>query len=181
MKIQVSDLRFWSESYSNKEKLTAMRSIYPVRLRILVLSLLLFSCAAIYKPPVISPPSPDHGFLQKSKSELFNASLTVLAEEGFTITLSDRESGVISTCKKQTVLTEKDCDCGTAMKWRYIKDKRTITSVAINVMIKDGNVSLKTTISGQYLPNDPFLGNTFTCISTGIIEKNIIQKIKTKF
>jgi hypothetical protein len=104
---------------------------------------LLFTCAATYQPPTISVPPTKYNAVGKLKDDIFTASLTTLAEEGYTITLADRQSGVISTDKKRVILTELDCDCGTTMGLPYIKDKRTITSVSINLTVLDEKFSLK--------------------------------------
>ncbi len=61
----------------------------------------------------------------------------------------------------------------------YIKDKRTTTEVAINIIVDgNGTFNIIASISGEYLPNNPTYRKTFECVSTCTIEQNIINKIQ---
>jgi len=138
----------------------------------------LFGCAAAYEKPATQ--TQVHSIsVAKSKEEIFSVASKVLAMEGYTITASDINTGIISTAKSRKALTEADCDCGTTMGIAYIKDKRTTTEAAINIVV-DGNgvFNIIASISGEYLPNNPTYGKTFECVSTGTIEQNIINKIQ---
>jgi len=141
---------------------------------------LLFGCAATYKGPLLTYSPKAIEVLNKTQDLIFSAALSALAEQGYTITLSDRQSGIISTGSKRLTLTEKDCDCGSTMGLPYIKDNRTTTNLSINITVTNNSFLVKSNIEGEYLPNDPVYGKKFTCISTGTIEDNIISLINSK-
>lgn len=145
------------------------------------LLLLLFSCAATYKPPVTEPTVFEKS-LNASKENIFNVSKKVLTLEGYQIQNSDKDAGIITTSFVQKMnLDETHCDCGTTMGLPYIKDKRTITNVSISIIASNNKLTIKANINGEYLKNDTVHGKTFDCVSKGKIEAELFDKIKASF
>jgi len=138
---------------------------------------LMAGCAATYKPPVTSSHNIVEG-IQGLKSDLFKASKQVLVTEGYQILSSDEKSGTISTTPKRLNLDETSCDCGTTMGLPYIKDKRTVTTVSLGLLITANKIIIKATIDGEYLKGDIVHGVSMVCVSTGKIERDLIRKIK---
>ena len=142
--------------------------------------ILLIGCAATYKPPTISTQSVIDTF-HGSKSDLFNVAKQILIMEGYQIINSDEKSGTISTAPKRMSLDETYCDCGSTMGLSYIKDKRTVTTVSLGLLILEGKIRVKANIEGEYLKTDKIAGVSMVCISTGKTERDLIRKIKDKF
>ena len=137
------------------------------------------SCAATYQPPSIQPQNIVET-VQASASDVFRISKQVLIMEGYQILNSDENSGTISTTSRKMKLDETQCDCGTTMGLPYIKDNRTITTVSLGLLINDNRISIKATIEGEYLKGDAVQGVSMECVSTGTIERALIEKIKSQ-
>lgn len=137
---------------------------------------LFVACSATYKSPETIKQTYTFNF-SASKEQIYNAIITAISQEGYVVAYSDRELGIINTGMSRKELTEIDCDCGTTMGIPYIKDKRTVTDVALNFTIFDNKFEIRTNITGEYLPNDPVYGKKFECVSLGTIEENLYRRI----
>ncbi len=145
-------------------------------LLLLTVVAIIVSCAATYK----TPQSIQQDFtrdIKASKDEIFKAAKQALILEGYQIVNSDKDAGVISTGKKQTNLTEADTDCGTTMGLPYIKDKRTITTVSVGLVITDNKITIRPAIEGEYLKGNVSAGIDLHCVSKGTIEESLYKKI----
>ncbi len=145
-------------------------------LLLLTVVAIIASCAAIYK----APQSVQQDFtrdIKASKDEIFNAAKQALILEGYQVVNADKEAGIISTGKKQTNLTEADTDCGTTMGIPYIKDKRTITTVSIGIVVTTNKITIRPAIEGEYLKGHVNAGIDLHCISKGTIEESLYKKI----
>ena len=101
--------------------------------------------------------------------------------EGYQIQNADDNSGAISTSFRQKRLNEMFCDCGTTMGLPYIKDNRTITNVALGIIIDENKIVVKANIAGEYLKSvDAVQSIAFDCVSTGLLEKEIFEKIRSR-
>ncbi|MFW2036530.1 hypothetical protein ACG93L_13825, partial [Acinetobacter junii] len=69
-------------------------------------------------------------------------------------------------------------DCGKVMGIDYLKDKRTKTTVAQNIIIDDNSLSIKSNIQGEYKVGSTTFDVTLTCLSKGVIENDLAEKIK---
>ena len=137
---------------------------------------LISGCAVTYKAPT-SQYEAKSTAATKSKVELLKASKQVLVGEGNQITNSDEDAGTISTAPRNLRLTPEQADCGTTMGIDYLKDNRTSTRVAYGVLAQDNNLTVRTNIEGEYKPGDAMQNITLTCVSRGILEKDLVGKI----
>ncbi|QMT41234.1 hypothetical protein [Neisseria shayeganii] len=144
---------------------------------ILILSgiLALSGCAMTYKAPVTAD-KPYSADLNADKAAIMAAAKVVLVNEGYTITSADDNAGVISTSPHDMRLKPEQADCGTTLGIDYLKDNRTTTSVALGLVVTDGNVLVKSKIQGHYIPQATML----SCVSRGSIEQDFLQKLKQR-
>lgn len=137
-------------------------------------------CATTYKPPVLSP-TEFVGNVQGSRENLLKLTKQILAMEGYQIQNTDDASGILSTSFRQKRLNEQYCDCGTTLGLSYIKDNRTITNVALGIIIDENKIIIKANIAGEYLKSvDAVQSIAFDCVSTGLLEKEIFEKIQSR-
>ena len=61
----------------------------------------------------------------------------------------------------------------------YLKDKRTKTTVAQNIIIDDNSLSIKSNIQGECNVGSTTFDVTLTCLSKGLIEADLADKIKS--
>lgn len=138
---------------------------------------LLIGCAMTYAPPTFAPKD----FVKEvpmSKEEILKRAKQSLVLEGYQIQIIDENAGIITTSFRQKKLTENECDCGTTMGLPYIKDNRTVTNVALSVIADGKQLRIKASITGEYLKAvDVVQSITFDCVSTGLIEKRLFEKI----
>ena len=59
----------------------------------------------------------------------------------------------------------------------YLKDKRTKTEVAINIVVDNKTLIIRSNIQGEYKPGAVDQDITLTCVSKGVIEKQLANKI----
>ena len=152
----------------------------PILFFLQILSVTLFiGCAATYRTPMISQQAVTET-IQASKADMFNVAKQVLIMEGYQILNSDESSGTISTPPKRMSLNETQCDCGTTMGLPYIKDNRTFITVSVGLLVSDNKINIKATIEGEYLKGDAVQGVNLVCVSTGKIERELLDKIKAQ-
>lgn len=138
-----------------------------------------FGCAMTYEAPRTTyQAAPTH--FAGSKAEILRASKLVLVAEGFQITSSDDSAGVISTAPKDLRLTPADADCGTTMGIDYLKDNRTTTRVAFGVIAEDSRLTIKANIEGEYKPGAVDQNITLTCVSRGVLERDMTTRINAR-
>ncbi|MFH4090619.1 hypothetical protein WAJ00_22120, partial [Acinetobacter baumannii] len=77
----------------------------------------------------------------------------------------------ISTATRDFRLTPELADCGTTMGIDYLKDNRTSTKVAYNILIADNSLDVRTTLQGDYKVGDVTQNITLTCVSRGVLEQ----------
>ena len=106
------------------------------------------------------------------------ATKQTLVVEGFQITAADDTARVISTAPRDMRLTPADADCGTTMGIDYLKDNRTAATVAYGAVISDGRVLVKATIAAKYLPSNNSQSITMDCVSKGVLEAALLNKIQ---
>lgn len=147
-----------------------------MRFIVLVVSILLSSCAATYKQPTAAVPQTSFS-VAGSKAEILRVTKRVLVTEGFQITNADDSAGVVSTAPRNLRVTSEQADCGTTMGIDYLKDNRTATRVGFGVIAEDGKVIVRTTIEGEYKPGAVDQNITLTCVSRGLLERDMLAKI----
>ena len=137
---------------------------------------LLASCSANYKAPTEIDPiiKAPHN---KSPLTLLNQAKKELLIAGYQIQTIDNDAGIISTELKNLSLTPAKANCGKTMGLDYLKDNRTKTQVAINVIVSKSDILIKTNIHGEYKPGSVSQDLTLTCISKGVIEQDLLNKI----
>ena len=137
---------------------------------------LISGCAFTYTPPTTVAPIASQKIVG-SPSALLKATKQVLVLEGFQITNSDESAGVISTAPKDMRLTPELADCGKTLGLDYLKDNRTSSKVAYGALISENKVTLKVTMSATYLPANDDQSITLTCVSRGVLESQLLNKI----
>lgn len=139
----------------------------------------LTACATTYKAPMTLNQSASEQ-VSGTKEQIFKAAQRALAINGEQIMSANAEAGVISTAARDLRLTPLQADCGTTMGIDYLKDNRTSTKVAYNILIDNGSLDVRTTLQGDYKVGDVTQNITLTCVSRGVLEQQMIQKIKAE-
>ena len=151
-------------------------------MRNLVLSsaacILMSGCAYTYKAPQGNSISPSRVF-PGSQEAMMTAAQQALTTSGYQITSVDKSAGIISTAPLNFHLSPVDADCGTTMGLDYLKDNRTSTTVRIGVVVQNGTVRVIGTMSGTYLPSNNVQSITLTCVSRGVLEAQLLDRIQT--
>lgn len=145
-------------------------------LSLALLTVMLQGCASTYKPPATAEKylQADHS---KGKDAAFSAAQNALLEQGFQITLSDRASGTISTAPRNFKVTSEMADCGTTMGLDYLKDNRTKTQLAFNVIASDQTIKVHANISAEYRVDGTLSDLTLQCVSRGTLERNLLDTV----
>ena len=127
--------------------------------------------------------------LTASPKETFSKAIQTLALDGFSISFSDANAGVITTQSKEHKVTKDQCDCGKFLGLNYLKDKRTFTNVTYQVIIKDSTLTVVCNITGVYKPNNygaslaapsSARDKQLICTSKGVLEREFIDKVLVK-
>ena len=147
-----------------------------MRFAVLVIGVVLCSCAVTYKQPQAVAPQP-FASVSASKAELLRAAKRVLVAEGYQITNTDDSAGVVSTAPRNLRVTSAQADCGTTMGLDYLKDNRTSTRVGFGVVAEDGKLMVRSTIEGEYKPGAIEQNITLTCVTKGLLEREMLAKI----
>lgn len=137
---------------------------------------ILSSCATTYQAPVTVNKSYSTAH-ESSKSKILTNAKRALLLEGFQIQSSDDNAGFISTGMKNWRLSPEKASCGTTMGIDYLKDNRTKTEVAFNLIVDDKTLTIRSNIQGEYKPGAAGQDITLTCVSRGVIEKELARKI----
>ncbi|EMC1589319.1 MULTISPECIES: hypothetical protein [Gammaproteobacteria] len=145
----------------------------------LVVGSSLVGCATTYKAPVTLNQSASEQ-VSATKDQIFKAAQRALAINGEQIMSANADAGVISTAARDYRLTPDLADCGTTLGIDYLKDNRTSTKVAYNILIADNSLDVRTTLQGDYKVGDVTQNITLTCVSRGVLEQKMIQKIKAE-
>ena len=140
--------------------------------------ILISGCAYTYKPPQVSAVVPSRVFTG-SQEALMEVAQQALTTSGYQITSVDKSAGTISTAPLNFHLSPADANCGTTMGLDYLKDNRTSTTVRMGVVIQGGNVKVIGTMSGTYLPSDDVQSITLTCVSRGVLENQLLDRIQS--
>ena len=137
---------------------------------------MLVACATTYEQPttvVLKITSA----VSASKSDILRTAKQILVSEGFQITNSDESAGVISSAPRNLRVSPVQANCGTTMGLDYLKDNRTSTRVAFGIIAEDGKVTVKANIEGEYKPGAVDQDITLTCVSRGVLERDLLTKI----
>ncbi|MCP4545115.1 MAG: hypothetical protein GY835_01460 [bacterium] len=140
---------------------------------ILVL-LLLVGCALTYKGPKIEQRT--YTKEVPFQAEVLHKKITgVLFNQGFAI--ASDSPGMVTTERKIEDLNDKQADCGSTGGIPYLRDSRTTTWLTISIRYENGRVGIRTIIEGEFMPNDPLGGKKFECVSKGVIERVLFERI----
>lgn len=141
-----------------------------------VLAFLLFACAITYEVPT----GDSKKFVAIHNSDIglvLSKAKRVLILDDFQIQSSDDNAGVISTSLKNFNLNSVQADCGKTMGLDYLKDNRTKTELAINILVDNTTLQVISNIQGGYKLGSVDQDVTLTCISKGVIEQKIGRRI----
>lgn len=114
-----------------------------------------------------------------SRQAIVDAAVAELAAEGYQPTADDKR-GIVTTVPRRVRLTPEQVDCGTEAGIPLAKDDRTTTTVAWTVTAADGSVTASTHIDFDYLPSNPSWGKSGTAASTGVIERQAVDRIAAR-
>ena len=134
-------------------------------------------CASSYQAPTQTTRNTDYSY-QGSPADIVEKAQKALMLEGFQINHVDKSSGLISTGFKNMKLTPAQANCGTTMGIDYLKDNRTDTRVAVNVLVEAESFNVKYLIEGEYKPGSVTQDITLSCVSRGVLEDALARKIK---
>ena len=143
---------------------------------LLALCLLVTGCAATYQQPTTAAPEISQS-ISGSVPVLLRVAKQVLVAEGFQITNADDSAGVISTALKDIRLTPELADCGTTLGLDYLKDNRTSSKIGYGVIASENKVTIKASMTATYLPGNDSQSITLTCVSRGVLEDQMLNKI----
>ena len=148
-----------------------------MRTIILVGSLaVIVGCAITYKSPMTRAEVVSSSIV-KSNADILRISKRVLVSDGNQVTNSDEAAGTISTAPRNLRLTPEQADCGTTMGIDYLKDNRTSTRVAYGILAEENNLTIKANIEGEYKPGDAMQNITLSCVSRGVLERELLGRI----
>ncbi len=133
-------------------------------------------CALTYEPPISLSASAIQA-INLPDEAIFNAAQRALVADGYQITSSDKNSGIISTAPRDMRVESDKVDCGTTLGLDYLKDNRTTTQAAIGVIAYHGKIEVKANVQGYYKPGNVEQDITLTCVSKGKIESEMLHKI----
>ncbi|WDE11136.1 hypothetical protein [Thalassomonas haliotis] len=139
---------------------------------------LLSACSVNYEAPLTIEPVVKADHNQSVKNILKNAKRTLLMD-GYQIQTFDDEAGIISTSLKNKKLTPMEADCGQTMGLDYLKDNRTKTELALNIIVTEKEITVKSNIHGEYKPGSVDQDMTLTCISKGVVENKLLKQLIT--
>ena len=124
--------------------------------------------------------------LTTSPKETFSKAVQTLALDGFSISFSDANAGIITTQPKEQKVTKDQCDCGSFLGINYLKDKRTFTTLTYQVVVKDSTINVVLNVTGVYKVNNNLFVQSrqadkqLRCISKGVLEREFIDKVLIK-
>lgn len=101
----------------------------------------------------------------------------VLVAEGFAILSADERSGTLATDMKRVPIGPAEADCGSTWGLDYLTDNRVATRVAYGIVAHEGRVDVRATIEADWLLNDGIYGRKLTCVSRGVLERELLQRI----
>lgn len=140
--------------------------------------LLASGCAMTYSPPLAKPVPVVRSFAA-DRGAVYDAAKVALVRAGYRIGTEDAKLGLLVTPPRQQRLTSAETDCGTTAGLPYIEDNRTVTEVALGVEVRDDEMAVLATITGDYLRGVSVTQSiVLTCVSTGAIEEALIEDIK---
>ncbi|NLR74209.1 hypothetical protein [Leeia aquatica] len=141
---------------------------------------ILAGCAMTYTAPTGTSQFASERF-NATRADLMKATKRALLTDGNQLLNSDEQSGVVSTVMRNFRVRPEQADCGKTMGLDYLKDNRTTTQVAYNVLIDEsGKVDVRAVVQGDYRPGDSLQNITLSCISNGVLEKQLMAKIKAE-
>lgn len=139
--------------------------------------LLLAACAHTYEPPTVTYKGNQQS-LTASKEKILTAAKKVLITEGYQIASIDNEAGTISTALRTVKVKPEQANCGTTMGLDYLKDHRTVTRLGLGIIADDNSLAINANVEAEYRPHSAQQDITLTCVSRGVIEQALQDKIQ---
>lgn len=138
--------------------------------------MIITGCAMTYTAPVTEPVNVSQPLNVDRDLAFANAKREFLTS-GYQLQVIDEKAGIITTSFTKKKLTPEDADCGTTMGIDYLKDYRTEVRVALYLVINESEISVKANLEGEYKPGDVAQDISLTCISKGVIERQMLSNI----
>jgi hypothetical protein len=146
---------------------------------LMLLGIFLVSCASTYSPPSATSPALEES-VSGMRSELFESALRVLTNEGFGIEYRNEGTGEIITSGKTIKFDKTIADCGSNMGLPAQFVNNMDIKVTVTLHIDDNSVAASAGITGEDIRGNENYEADVSCVSTGGMEKRIIQKIKAR-
>ena len=113
----------------------------------------------------------------------YQRTMHALAAQKPGVKRSDTAELLITTDKATVRLNETQADCGTYSGKPYLKDSRTVTTVAYSVRLRDDgdatHITVNTEIAGRFQGTATHEATTeLSCVSRGALERDLITKIR---
>ncbi|WDE04649.1 hypothetical protein SG34_025515 [Thalassomonas viridans] len=102
-----------------------------------------------------------------------------LLQNGYQIQRFDSEAGIISTSLKNKKLTPAEADCGKIMGLDYLKDNRSKTEMALNIIVTEQDITVKSSIYVEYELGESTQDIALTCVSRGVVENKLLKQLIT--
>lgn len=157
--------------------------VYFVRLIIFIGSFLLVSACAV--PTYVRPDTPNQSasaFVHGSKTQILDAAVKTLVQNGYQITAVDNASGLISTAPQAMHVTPEQADCGKVKGLLASGDPLTYphprTRVAFNILAEDNHIEVLSKIDDRLDPGS--VQTNLTCVSRGVLDLEMLNEIKAK-
>jgi len=121
----------------------------------------------------------------KPPADVMQAARMILASEGYTVSSASPSASPLTTDARALKIDSKIADCGKAMGFELINDKRVETNLLISVSDIGGQVHVQSAVGGVQHISMPFGPDKdadviLSCHSKGIIEKDISEKLLAK-
>lgn len=145
----------------------------------ILLGMFLISCASTYRAPEAASPKIEDS-MSGSRSQLFESALRVLTTEGFGIEYRNEEAGDIITSGKTMEFDKTVADCGSNMGLPAQFVNKMDIEVALTLHIDDDRVTASADIAGEDIRGNENYEADVKCVSIGVLEKKIIQKIRER-
>ena len=146
---------------------------------------IIFMGGCAYNPPVQNTmeqsPIDKKREVNLAYDQAFKNTINALYDLGYSVKVSDKDNGIITTEKKHVSLNEDQADCGNIWGIPYLKDKRTTSHAAHSVRVRangdKSTIQVNTEISAIFNATASGETKSLSCVSSGYLERILLDKI----
>ena len=136
----------------------------------------LVGCATTHQPAVGSQQDFTRA-VSGSKAAIFSAAEKALISQGYEILSSDRQSGVISTAKRQMHPAGHECDCKAKKGHSCKKHQSGAKNVSIGILVAENRITIRPTVEGTHQKEHAAHGTGHQCALAGKIEETLFEAV----